>query len=585
MNRCNSRFCSISDLIIGINKIESFLLDINQENIDEIQKTILSSIFVSSRNYYYILLFSLNFIMQSRPLKLNLYKKLLLSLKQDFTIKNFFPDENDIIKIFMHNELALFHIGIDKKNYYIVEIDHHSLVYPVPGRYTPRDLSDNLFEKFIREDDVENFQILTSKTNKDLRSYVTCPSVNPMGYFTNINLNNIEFISYSAFYGSLQIFKFLWMKLNSMNKNEFNKSQEESNNINKIPKDLAIFAIAGGNYEIIHILDEFVRKDRFSLVAAIRFFQFELIDYLIETCGFEVGIDEIIASIHCHNFKFFFDHCQNFFTSCYNKEDFIPVILFSSYCSNAVALNYIDDVLHFDITQTTEKSSILFESVFNENLNILSFIFFDNVFNLDYNKESSLKYHKRPIFDINQSLSEYQGFSGLNLLHLVTSNKLFRVAKFFLSDEFRFEHRIPINWNIKDCTGATPLHWSILFQNFEMFHLLISHSNFAANQKDQNQNELVDAYAVNDLNQNILHMACNNISDEIINYILQNEIIDPKLEDNFKENVIHYAARNGICYIFDFPCIKRLPKDIMNKKNYFKPIIKLAGISILFINL
>lgn len=567
------KFQSITDLIFKFEEIESLLLNVNHADIEKTLGILLSSIFVSKEDYYYVLLFSLNFIMQSRPSKLDLYKRILISLKQDLNEKKFLKNHSELIRIFLFNEIALFYLGIDKKSEYIMKIDHLSRLYPTPRRYKPQDVTDETFAKFIREDDVENFQILISRTNKNLRSYVNCPSINSLGYFPHINLNQIEFISYSAFYSSIKIFKFLWMKLNFKNRNENNDEQNENEKINEIPNSLAICAIAGGNYEIIHILEEIIRQDKNSLIAAIRFFQFELADYLIETLEFKVGIDEIFISIHCHNFKFFIEHCRDFFSSI-EENHLIQLVLFCANSSNTIVLSYISDVLGFDITKSANKSNILIESVLNENINVLRFIFFENVFLLNYNDEKNIVHHqKRPLFDVNHILSEFSAFDGLCILHLVTSNRLFNAANFFLSDEFRNEHKIPIDLNVKDCSGATPLHWSVLFLNFDMFNLLISYSNAFVDKNNQRQIDCIDVNAVNDDNQNILHMACNNMSDEILKFILEYEIIDPKLEDNCNENLIHYAARNGICYIFDFSCVKKLPKDVLNKENCFNYII------------
>lgn len=545
-------FHDISELINKFNEIESNLLSLNQSNIDEILELIASSIFVSNKDFYYILLLSLNFIMESRPFKDSLYKKVLLYLKEDYQEKHFFEDENEIISIFMFNEIALYHLGINKTSDEIRRMDHLSATYPTPYRYNPRYFSNDLFEKSIREDDIDTFQTLISRTNKDLSSsYVTCPSVNPLGYFSKINVNQIHFISFSAFCGSLRIFKYLWMN---------RKGDDEG-----VPNELVLCAIAGGNYEIIHILDDFIRNEKFSLMAAIRFFRFELIEYLIETCEFEIGLNELLVSIHCCNYKFFCDNCKRLFEL--NKNDFLKVVLFAADCGNTLVLNYISDSLQFDLSQSSIKTNILIESVFKERINVLRFIFFDNVFSIDYDQKTA-SIQKRPLFDLNKILNEIPAFNGLAILHLVASNQLFKVANFFLSDEFRIDHQVFIDVNVVDSTGTTPLHWSVLFQHFEMFKLFISKSNasFIHNQ-DLKKKFLVNVNAVNIHGQNILHMACNNMAHDILKFILENEIIDPKIEDNSNENLFHYAARCGINYIFDYSCVKNLPNDVFSKKD------------------
>ena len=150
---------------------------------------------------------------------------------------------------------------------------------------------------------------------------------------------------------------------------------------------------------------------------------------------------------------------------------------------------------------------------------------------------------------------------------MVASNQLFKVANFFLSDEFRIDHQVFIDVNVVDFTGTAPLHWSVLFQHFEMFKLFISKSNASFIHHQDLKKFLVNVNAVNIHGQNILHMACNNMAHDILKFILENEIIDPKTEDNSNENLFHYAARCGINYIFDYSCVKNLPNDVFSKKN------------------
>ena len=95
--------------------------------------------------------------------------------------------------------------------------------------------NDHYVCELIRNDSIDDFISFVNRTNLSLSS-----NVEPSVYETNSLLIKKEtsLIEYSAFYGSIQIFRFLLL-----------------NNV-KIKTDTWLFAIHGKNPEIIHILEE-----------------------------------------------------------------------------------------------------------------------------------------------------------------------------------------------------------------------------------------------------------------------------------------------------------------------------------------
>ena len=118
----------------------------------------------------------------------------------------------------------------------------------------------------IRNDLINDFIQFVNKTNTSL-SMIIIPSI----YETNCILSNkeVSLIEYSAFYGSIQIFKYLYL-----NKVELTPS-------------LWIFAIHGNNPEIIHLLEDkkiepFDKSYNECLNESIKSFNNEIADYIYE---------------------------------------------------------------------------------------------------------------------------------------------------------------------------------------------------------------------------------------------------------------------------------------------------------------
>ena len=100
--------------------------------------------------------------------------------------------------------------------------------------------NDNKICELIREDLIEEFIIFVNKNNYPLNSVIQ-----KCTYETNSILvrKKVTLIEYSAFFGSIQIFRYLML-----------------NNV-KLTLSLFIYAIHGQNPEIIHILEDNIKPD------------------------------------------------------------------------------------------------------------------------------------------------------------------------------------------------------------------------------------------------------------------------------------------------------------------------------------
>lgn len=160
----------------------------------------------------------------------------------------------------------------------------------------------------IRNDDVERFQTLLSQTNTSLNSTISRSIFERFIFIDDEEPTLIEFASY---FGSINCFKFLYQ------------------NIQKLPESISDYAIAGGNYEIIHLIEQSqVKFTNTSLMTSIRFFQTEIMEYLEETLGIEKTIDDACKSIVYYNLRSLIE-CEKIIQVNPNKHESVGYTLLS----------------------------------------------------------------------------------------------------------------------------------------------------------------------------------------------------------------------------------------------------------------
>lgn len=140
--------------------------------------------------------------------------------------------------------------------------------------------------QIIIDDDVDQLQKLISKSNfssnNDTKIFNSYFEINEF-------LNEATLIEYSSFYGSINCFKYLI-------------NQDKSINYNKLIK----YAIAGGNYDIIHIVEQNGHFDEYPddiLDYAILYFRNNLIDYIIENYNVDINANNYINCIYASNYE------------------------------------------------------------------------------------------------------------------------------------------------------------------------------------------------------------------------------------------------------------------------------------------
>lgn len=136
----------------------------------------------------------------------------------------------------------------------------------------------------IIDDDVDQLQKLLSKSN------ISIDDRNIFNSYFEINefLNEAKLIEYSSFYGSINCFKYLI-------------NQDKSIDYDKLIK----YAIAGGNYDIIHIVEQNGHFDEYPddlIDYAILYFRNDLIDYIIENYNVDINANNYINCIYASNY-------------------------------------------------------------------------------------------------------------------------------------------------------------------------------------------------------------------------------------------------------------------------------------------
>ncbi|KAK8881126.1 hypothetical protein M9Y10_003855 [Tritrichomonas musculus] len=149
--------------------------------------------------------------------------------------------------------------------------------------------------QIIRNDLIEDFQRYLSKTNLDLSMKIK------RSFFETNQLlieNQPSLIEYAAFFGSVKIFKFLYM-----------------NHQVEIKPDIIKYATHGMNYEIIHLIED--KKELFdniensmelAYIEAQKCYDFDLIEYYAQKVDFKD--DDMPLS--CYNFSFFPESIEHF---------------------------------------------------------------------------------------------------------------------------------------------------------------------------------------------------------------------------------------------------------------------------------
>ena len=308
--------------LVCLIEFQNLLLNINEENLEKILH------FIDEHDLRISLVLSLILsIVKIRPWKFCYYEIILKNLIPK--VREFFDSQEDLIQkcnnhiLFLLTFLENNCIDIETINKHIIQnfgYSKYALFYPEMQDETPEfykkifqyvwfskqvnkirsiysidelkrvrllgyDDSSELI-KLIRNDNIDDFQDYIVQTNLDFNAIM---EFSIFEFHTLlISTPDIKIIDYAALCGSVNIFKFLLI--------------QSGIEINETTID---FSIAGGCYEIIHLLEsKNVNFDRKKIMKrSILSFQNDLLEFFHNEYQFEYTLQDIYLSIEAWNFE------------------------------------------------------------------------------------------------------------------------------------------------------------------------------------------------------------------------------------------------------------------------------------------
>ena len=312
--------------------LQSMLLEIEEDSFKSIFEYICDNDFLNSKLSIRLLMNALKSAFFSRPLKHDFYIRIFEKCKD--LIKEKLTD--DEIKAILKSSQPRFFVQMNFFFYSLIEIGlaqlswisslfyyQTSYLYFLPEiqknnikpvDYLPPKLQkivDNMdiekhitdrktgyspdkIAQIIRNDDIDAFQELEFYT--EFSFDIQLPDTIYERFLfadkeKSVLAIPIPLISYAAYYGASNIFKYAWIKLPYDNQSLF------------------YCAIAGGNPDIIHLIENLHNSDeekRICMSIAIEFHRNEILKYLFEN-GVEYTIDSLIDSISFSNYEAFLE--------------------------------------------------------------------------------------------------------------------------------------------------------------------------------------------------------------------------------------------------------------------------------------
>lgn len=367
--------------------LQKSLFSLDSLNFESTLNYILSSKYILTRDSFSILLRCINQSFEMRPLSFSFYLEIIKSTKKQ--IETFFSSyelisdliQNNFLRFKLYeygiisistiicylkqarNDLNLFFVfafEIEKnekalfRSYMCQSYKFREYIKSITKEQHLELLSKGLSQEkiafLIRSNDSVGFQSFHSSTNTNLDQKLNSFYENSLFSFEN----NISLIEYAALFGAVDVFKYLIL------------------NGATVSCDLPKFSIIGGNYEIIHILEQNGVKfdDTKYLDIAIKYHRNELVEYIKESLGIEYSDKSLKKSLKFYNLSVFLSILKynNELSDLGNKKENIIDL--------AVRYGYLDIVKMFSkfIKTSEEKNKLLLTAVNNRRFDTFKFL-------------------------------------------------------------------------------------------------------------------------------------------------------------------------------------------------------------------
>lgn len=360
----------------------------------------------------------------------------------------------------------------------------------------------SLFHKAIRDDDIDTFQSILSKNNFSInykfeRSYYERALTEDF---------NPSLIQVAAVYGSLKIFKFLWMQPSI-----------------EISENLIDYAVSGRNFEIIHICENKCPSLRRALVFSIASHQNELSEYIIENT--EINKEE--------------DN-DNDNDNIYNSLSYVELKFALEFMNYKIVIPCLKKIVA--IVHKNDKEKSFFTAQFYD-IELFKFLYSNRNPNLNFFDGTNPAYFMwlaNRMFDVIKYLIQF--FNPSQLYQLFEDSIRFdpKVACLLMDlqfDEIENKEEHPIYDAFKKIIGASD-------------YFII----YAADYFDVNvMTKLLNLYYVID-NPNIFTDIFSSLSTKMLNSLFQNKLTFSSIEKVYetsaflKENGMNEAAELVLKY-------------------------------------
>lgn len=523
------------DEFLKMAEFQDLLLNINDENFDKVQEFINLNFDFNNHSSVQKFCHMLGSIISIRPHKQIYLKQLFNNHKEK------------IESIIKKNEIKFYSIFSILKN---LEQKQNEEIKDL--QLKEQEKNNLKLLTYIENDNLELFQTFLFQTNTK-----TNAKIEQKNFYSHQTIHQIELIEYSALCGSLNIFKFLL------------------NQIQEFPIKLKNFAVAGGNYEIIHILEQSSNNfkgenkkaflfDQETLEIAIEFHRNDLIEYLIDSSELHFDSKSLYFSIISNNFILLNKYIQNekLFNDFYQLilDDFISITHSNSIAKNisfiefAIKIkndqnelkNYIYTIVYYNYDSVAHCLT-LYRSEMKQEIEI----FVNTVFNLFQHQlfDAMIVFIKffnefpenqpliQEIFECvsssdNELLDTILNFDNISfnneyspLFPAIRENNLNFIQKLLKNK------KIDVN-SINPMVKISPLIFAYEKKKMEIFECLLNDVNVDVNKKDLRNGETV------------LHHACFDNNFECVKMLIdiKKDSLDLNVKNNLNQTPLHLAA-------------------------------------------
>lgn len=343
-----------------------------------------------------------------------------------------------------------------------------------------------------------------------------------------------KFIEIAAFFGSINIFKFLWM-----------------NKVN-IDDSIGKYVIAGGNYEIIHLVEDCISYSQDDLYAAIQFHQNDIYDYIINNNDFKFNENEIMTAVSSNNLEFLVNNIDQI-KECQKNDNVIHYLTKSIHNKNVMIFIFlfIQNYQNLKELERFSLSSLLKEAISEKSFEIVKFLI---------NVQSKIGDSARFIDDLRgDDIIKGTGEIMEYLLPYISHNIVFdsnMMCKASENSVVEVVKYIDAKCNLfKDTEfnkNETPFHCACLAGNLDVIDYLSKVHKEWIEAKD---NEGISP----------IHNAVMSSKLKAVKFLIFNVKVDFNVVDNENRTPLHYAIDEEFADIVEFLCsLKNININIEN---------------------